>query len=295
MPSLLQPLATKYYIPIRDLLVTRQLESSTMTTHVGNWEGASVLIKSVDPSQPTLKVTQATKALVAEVASMARIQHPNIVDFRGFSIARDTGLVCIAEFMEGQTLRKLLDDKRRFAKLTWETEKIDIAIDVCAALAYMHRLKPALIHRSVKASKVLLSKDRKQAKLSGFGSSRDRSFEHEMTNKIGAVEWSAPELIMEDEDYTEKVDVYSFGVLLTELDTGDLPLVAAKASMASAAFTNKLVSGALRPQLSRDCPHAIALIVRACLQSDAKIRPASSKVLTMLEDAKAELNAAYFV
>ncbi|KAF0718155.1 Aste57867_1866 [Aphanomyces stellatus] len=287
--SELEPFKAKYWIDIEDLTIVRPLKSSYMKTEMGNLHGESVLLKSVDTTASFDEMAKSRKALVSEITSMARIDHPNIVGFKGFSISPEKGLVCISEYMDSKTLRVLLDNKKQFDKLTWANEKINYAIDIGSALAYMHSLKPTLIHRSVKASKVLLNKSRNQAKLSGFGASRDRSFEQEMTNKIGEIEWSAPELIMEDEDYTEKVDVYSFGVLLTELDTGNAPFADVKDTMPSAAFTNKLVSGALRPQLSPDCPEIIAKIVKACLQQDPHIRPTIEKVLEMLKAAKAQL------
>ncbi|KAF0688679.1 Aste57867_19708 [Aphanomyces stellatus] len=292
---LLGPIQKTHYLDINELTIVRPLPCNYMKADMGNWNGESVLIKSIDTTSSSAEVATSKKALVSEIMAMARIAHPNIVEFKGFSISEEKGIVCVSEYMEGKTLRTLLDDKRKFDRLTWANEKINFAIDICSALAYMHNLKPRLIHRNIKASKVLLSKGRKQAKLSGFGSSRDRSFEQEMTNKIGEIEWSAPELIMDDEDYTEKVDVYSFGVLMTELDTGLMPFADVKSTMASAAFTNKLISGALRPQVSPDCPPMIAKIVKACLQSDAQIRPSSDQVLRMLHAAKAELNLTILV
>ncbi|CAK4617854.1 hypothetical protein LEN26_004745 [Aphanomyces euteiches] len=288
----LEPYKEKFWVDIEDLTIVRPLKSSYMKTEMGNLHGESVLLKSIDNAAPADEIAKSRKALVSEITSMARISHPNIVGFKGFSISPEMGLVCISEYMEAKTLRVLLDNPKQFAKLTWANEKINFAIDICSALCYMHSLKPTLIHRNVKAQKVLLNKSRTQAKLSGFGASRDRSFEQEMTNKIGEIEWSAPELIMEDEDYTEKVDVYSFGVLLTELDTGALPFADVKDTMHSTAFTNKLVSGALRPQLSPDCPPAIVKVVKSCLQQDPHIRPTSAKVLELLNAAKAEMAAA---
>ncbi|ETV71870.1 TKL protein kinase [Aphanomyces astaci] len=285
----LEPFKAKYWIDIEDLTIVRPIKSTYMKTEMGNLHGESVLVKSIDTAASTDEIAKSRKALVAEISSMARTQHPNIVGFKGFSISPDMGLVCISEYMESKTLRGLLDNPKQFAKLTWGNDKINYAIDICSALVYMHTLKPTLIHRNVKASKVLLDRSRSKAKLSGFGASRDRSFEQEMTNKIGQMEWSAPELIMDDEDYTEKIDVYSFGVLLTELDTGLLPFSDVKDTMHATTFTNKLVSGALRPKLSPECPAEIAKVVKYCLQQDPHIRPSSAKVLEMLNAAKIAL------
>ncbi|KAH9127017.1 hypothetical protein AeMF1_002616 [Aphanomyces euteiches] len=286
----LKPYRDEYFIDPEDVRVIRKLPSNYMTTEMGNWSGESVILKSVDLASSADEQAKSRKALMTEISSMARIDHPNIVGFKGFCVAPTKGLSCVTEYMEGGTLRSLLDNPKTFAKLTWRREKINFAIDICSALCYKHNLKPRLIHRNIKASKVLLSRDRTKAKLSGFGASRDRSFDQQMTNQIGEIQWSAPELIMEDEDYTEKVDVYSFGVLLTELDTGLIPFAGIKETMPSTAFTNKIVSGALRPTLSPECPEIIALVVKSCIQQDPHIRPSSERVLEMLHNAKTQLN-----
>ncbi|KAF0688686.1 Aste57867_19715 [Aphanomyces stellatus] len=289
--SALVPFRDQFFIIPDDLTIIRTAPSNYLKTEVGILEGKSVLIKFADMGQSTDVIAKSRKALVSEIMSMVRIHHPNIVEFKGFTISPEKGLTCITENMEGKTLRVLLDNKKRFDKLTWEVEKIKYAIDICSALVYMHSLKPTLIHRNIKASKVLLNKNGTMAKLSGFGVSRDRTFEKEMTNKIGDVEWSAPELIMVDEDYTEKVDVYSFGVLLTELDTGAFPLADVKATMHATAFTNKVVAGSLRPKLSPECPPVIVQIVKSCLQLDPHLRPSSGRILDMLLNAKDTLAA----
>ncbi|CAK4367962.1 unnamed protein product [Aphanomyces euteiches] len=285
----LQQYKAQYWIDYDDLSIIRSLPCNYMKTEVGNLNGQPVLIKSFDLSKSPDEIAKSRKSLVSEIKSMARIHHPNIVAFLGFNLSPDHGLVCVSEYMDNQTLRDLLEKPKVASKLSWAVEKIGYAIDICSALAYMHSLKPTLIHRNVKAAKVLLSFEHPRAKLSGFGVSRERSYVQEMTNKIGEIEWSAPELLIDGEDYTEKVDVYSFGMLLTELDTCATPFADEKATMHANDFTNALATGALRPKLSPNCPTVISKVVKYCLQQDPHLRPSSSTVLDMLNDAKADL------
>ncbi|RHZ21956.1 hypothetical protein DYB26_014590, partial [Aphanomyces astaci] len=91
------------------------------------------------------------------------------------------------------------------------------------------------------------------------------------------------------EDYTEKVDVYSFGIVLTELDTCALPFAEAKSNMHGTDFTNALATGAIRPKLSADCPAVIVRVIKHCLQHDPHLRPTSAKVLDMLNEARTQL------
>ncbi|EQC33969.1 TKL protein kinase [Saprolegnia diclina VS20] len=284
----LVPLKNTYWINADDVTRIRSVNSNYMKTEMGNLNGHPVLIKSFDLTKSQEEINKTRKMLISEVTSMTRISHPNIVKFLGFNITPDYGLCCISEYMDGKTLRHLLDNPRQASKLTWANEKISIAIDIASALAYMHSLKPVLIHRNVKAAKILLT-SKKTAKLSGFGAARDRTFEYEMTTGVGDMQWSAPELLLDGEDYTEQVDVYSFGVVLTELDTGDVPFVEEMATMTKADITMKLVTGALRPKLSPECPPCIVRIVKQCLQQDPLLRPRSDKILELLKQAQQTL------
>ncbi|OQR88654.1 kinase, partial [Thraustotheca clavata] len=154
-----------------------------------------------------------------------------------------------------------------------------------------HSLKPALIHRNIKASKVLLTKGL-VPKLSGFEKSRDRTLLEDMTTGVGDIRWSAPELLLDEEMYDEKIDVYSFGVLLTELDTGEFPFAKEEAAMRKNELQGKLMTGALLPKCSASCPKSILRIFRMCIQHDPSLRPTSRKLLELLEAAKNELRQA---
>ncbi|RHY58553.1 hypothetical protein DYB30_012993 [Aphanomyces astaci] len=276
----------EYWLDPNDIVHTRAVQSNYMKTELGHYLGQPVLIKSLNFSASSDDLAKNKKALVSEVRSMTRIQHPNIVKFLGFYITEDHGLCCISEYMEGKTLRHLLNNKRQ--SLSWPKEKIAIALDIAAALVYMHSLSPRLIHRNIKAEKVLLT-NRREAKLSGFGCARDRTYENTMTAGVGDIQWSAPELLQDGEDYDEKVDVYSFGVVLTELDTREIPFANEMAAMARAEITMKLVTGMLRPAPSAECPPCIRKIIHQCLQHDASLRPTSDRVLQLLRDARLQL------
>ncbi|KDO28680.1 TKL protein kinase [Saprolegnia parasitica CBS 223.65] len=286
----LEHLKPAFWIAPDDVIRVRSIPCNYMKTDLGNVNGEPVLIKYLDLSKNEDDINKSRKMLMSEISSMTRLQHSNVVKFLGFNFTPESGLCCISEYMDGKTLRHLLDNPHAAAKLSWPKEKIAIAINIASALAYMHSLKPVLIHRNVKASKILLS-SKKIAKLSGFGVARDRTFEMEMTTGVGDMQWSAPELLLDGEDYTEQVDVYSFGVVLTELDTGAVPFVEEMATMNKAELTMKLVTGSLRPQLSPDCPACIVKIVKQCLQQDPHLRPRSDKVLELLKQAQAELAA----
>ncbi|KAL3669705.1 hypothetical protein V7S43_005086 [Phytophthora oleae] len=77
-----------------------------------------------------------------------------------------------------------------------------------------------MIHRDLKSKNILLN-GALEAKLSDFGISRER-LDHTMTAGVGTSLWMAPEVML-GEKYDEKADIFSFGVVLSELDVYTLP------------------------------------------------------------------------
>jgi hypothetical protein len=159
-------------------------------------------------------------AFASEVKIMARLDHPKIVRFIGVAWTNALTIQAVTEFMDCGDLRSLLDSSRA-SSLTWANLKCQIAIDVADALVYLHTLNPKLIHRDLKSRNVLIDANT-GAKLSDFGISRNRSVEETMTAGVGTARWIAPEVILGGH-YTEFADIYSFGVVLSELDTTKSP------------------------------------------------------------------------
>ncbi|OQS01386.1 protein kinase [Achlya hypogyna] len=276
----LRPLHSRYWIDPDDCGSSRKIKSSYMQTHLGYYQGHPTVIKSFVgyDKRPANVVDHEREDLIKEICSLAKLSHPNIVAFLGFTYTTPDDLKCVTEFMDGGNLRKLLDNPKR--ELTWATEKLSIALDVAMALAYLHELKPKVLHRNIKADKVLLSSTL-EAKLSGFGSAREWSYVDTMTQKIGTVEWSAPELLLH-EDYNEKVDIYAFGVLLTELDTRQLPYANFKET--TSVLVTNIITGIMRPDVSKSCPRPIAKLIHACLQLDSNLRPSADAIVQILRE-----------
>ncbi|KAM3751348.1 hypothetical protein ACB098_04G102000 [Castanea mollissima] len=142
--------------------------------------------------------------------------HPNLVTLYGWCLD-GTQKILVYEYMEGGSLEDLISDR---IKLTWR-RRIDVALDVARALMFLHHeCYPAIVHRDVKASNVLLDKDGK-ARVTDFGLARvvDAGDSHVSTVVAGTIGYVAPEY-GQTWHATTKGDVYSFGVLTMELATG---------------------------------------------------------------------------
>ncbi|ETW09648.1 TKL/DRK protein kinase, variant 2 [Aphanomyces invadans] len=300
----------KFWIDPDDCGSSRALKSSYMMTHVGYYQGHPTVIKSFAGfDKRTASVVEKERSdLIKEIRALSKLSHPNIVAFLGFTYTTVDDLKCVTEFMDGGNLRTLLNNPKR--ELSWRREKLSIALDVASALQYLHSLKPKVMHRNIKAEKVLLTASL-SAKLSGyvcssdaptawvnqrnslpqslahrrFGSAREWSYTQTMTRKVGSVEWSAPELLL-NEDYNEKIDIYAFGMLLIELDTRELPYANIARDTSNALVTN-IITGVVRPTVSPTCPKSISKLVRACLQLDSSLRPSADVIVQILREEQA--------
>ncbi|ETV76015.1 TKL protein kinase [Aphanomyces astaci] len=175
------------------------------------------------------------------------------------------------------------------------TSKASLAAEVADALAYLHSFEPTVIHRDLKSKNILLSRTW-NARLNDFGYSRVTNPDDLMTMNVGTIAWIAPEVLTGGR-YTEQADIYSFGVLLSELDTlqvpyieltreyidehhhelsSDLhhPKVKAKAkSLSNAYIAMSVAEGRLSPSFTNLIPHELLVLARECLSHAPQNRP----------------------
>ncbi|CAI5715979.1 unnamed protein product [Hyaloperonospora brassicae] len=219
----------------------------------------------------------------ARIASA--LEHPSIVQFVGLSWNRVCDLCIVSEFMTQGDLSVLLTSARK-EELSWCKEKLAIAIDIADALTYLHGREPIIIHRDLKSLNVLLD-SHLRAKLSDFGLSRERSVDDTMTNGVGTLLWTAPE-ILRGEAYSEKADVYSYAIVLSELDTC-LPPFALNTEVREHHLTSMQVmhlatSGDIAPRLRADCPVPLQQLTAACASFDPRQRPTALEIVCALRN-----------
>ncbi|EHA8591571.1 putative LRR receptor-like serine/threonine-protein kinase, partial [Cocos nucifera] len=142
--------------------------------------------------------------------------HPNLVALYGWCLFGSTKLL-VYEFMKGGSLEEVISDWTRFG---W-AKRLEIAVGVARALVFLHHeCRPAVVHRDVKASNILLDRDGR-ARVTDFGLARMVGLgeSHVSTIVAGTVGYVAPEYV-HTWRATTRGDVYSFGVLAMELATG---------------------------------------------------------------------------
>ncbi|XP_057509368.1 L-type lectin-domain containing receptor kinase IV.2-like [Actinidia eriantha] len=165
---------------------------------------------------------QGMKEFVAEIASMGRIGHRNLVKLLGYS-RRKGELLLVYEYMPNESLDKFLFTNEK-PNLSW-AQRYRILRGVASALLYLHEeWEQVVLHRDVKASNVLLDADL-NGQLGDFGLARlyDHGENPQTTHVVGTIGYIAPELTRTGKA-TKSTDVFGFGAFLLEVACGRRPI-----------------------------------------------------------------------
>ncbi|KAF8033622.1 hypothetical protein BT93_C0032 [Corymbia citriodora subsp. variegata] len=245
----------------------------------GTYNGEEVAIKILErPENDPERAQLMEQQFQQEVMMLATLKHPNIVRFIGG--CRKPMVWCIVtEYAKGGSVRQFL--MKRHNRAVPLKLAVRQALDVARGMEYVHGL--GLIHRDLKSDNLLIFSD-KSIKIADFGVARIEVQTEGMTPETGTYRWMAPEMI-QHRPYTQKVDVYSFGIVLWELITGMLPFQNMTAVQAAFAVVNKGV----RPIIPGDCLPILSDIMTRCWDANPDVRPPFTEVVRMLENAETEI------
>ncbi|KAK3741813.1 hypothetical protein QZH41_010450, partial [Actinostola sp. cb2023] len=246
------------------------------------------------------------QAFLVEVEQLSRVKHESIIKLYGAVITQDP--VCLVmEYAEGGSLYNckylilpisyilhilymtgLNAMLLFFAVLHWQklspapiytvSHVMSWALQCAQGVEYLHGIKPkAIIHRDLKPPNLLLTKCGTAIKICDFGTACDqRTY---MTNNKGSAAWMAPE-VFEGTNYTEKCDVYSFGIILWEMITRRRPFEDMAGSPAFRIMW--AVHGGQRPPLIKNIPKPIENLMTSCWGKDPQRRPSFSQIVVFL-------------
>ncbi|VAH44464.1 unnamed protein product [Triticum turgidum subsp. durum] len=165
---------------------------------------------------------QGMKEFVAEVASIGRLRHRNLVPLLGYC-RRKAELLLVYDYMPNGSLDKYLYDGSA-GTLDWP-QRFHIIRGVASGLLYLHEdWEQVVIHRDVKASNVLLDSEM-NGRLGDFGLARlyDHGADAQTTHVVGTMGYLAPELGHTGKA-TPSTDVFAFGAFLLEITCGRRPI-----------------------------------------------------------------------
>ncbi|KAK1263077.1 Serine/threonine-protein kinase EDR1 [Acorus gramineus] len=192
----------------------------------------------------------------------------------------------VTELLSGKTLTEWLHGckerrKERLIPLPPLEDRLKKGLEIALAMKYLHEQTPKVVHRDLKPSNIFLD-DGMHVRVADFGHARFLLNEEQaLTGETGTFVYMAPEVIR-FEPYNEKCDVYSFGVILNELITGQPPYI--ETSFGPSKIALEVGEGRLRPTLpgNDDQLQELINLIQQSWNGEATCRPSFSIITSSL-------------
>jgi len=276
--------AQAFEVDLADLQIGECIGAGT-TAEVfkASWHGTDVAVKKLRGPLPS--------EFHRELAVLSQFRHPHLVLFMGVSTTGHPKI--ISELCDGGTLFTLLHHQKQMP-LSWP-QRLKMALDTTKGMNFLHRQQ--VVHRDLKSLNLLLGAKVDQSitpwvKISDFGLSRFLPLAPSgnpcvpchilMTGGVGTALWMAPE-VLSGNSYNEKVDVYSFAIVLYELLTRWIPFDGCGLEPVSIAVA---VTTGRRPDtryVPTDCPSSLCRTMKSCWAHSPSQRPTFDAVIEILK------------
>lgn len=205
--------------------------------------------------------------LEREARTLASVHHSNIVTIHDFLREGDESYI-IMQYIHGRSLASLIR-----TNLVYCQRKLrDIALEVCRALEVVHAR--GIIHRDIKPDNILMTKN-DAAVIVDFGIARDTTHTVQTVNIKGTLIYMAPERFRGGNDSDPRIDIYSLGVVMYEVATGEQPFHESRIDDVAPTLPREL-----NPKINPDFEQ----LILACISFDKESRPSSvHDVLTEID------------
>ncbi|XP_009775146.1 uncharacterized protein [Nicotiana sylvestris] len=274
-----------------DLEELRELGSGTYgTVYHGKWRGTDVAIKRLKKACFSGRSSQEERLIKdfwREAQILSNLHHPNVVAFYGVVPDGSGGtLATVTEFMANGSLRNVLIKKDRSLD---SCKKLLIAMDAAFGMEYLHSKN--IVHFDLKCDNLLVSlrdPQRPICKVGDFGLSRIKRNTLVSGGVRGTLPWMAPELLNGSSNrVSEKVDVFSFGIAMWEILTGEEPY----ANMHCGAIIGGILKNTLRPPMPEWCDPEWRKLMEQCWSANPEARPSFTEIRNRLRSMAAALQA----
>ncbi|KAF7710223.1 mitogen-activated protein kinase kinase kinase 21 isoform X1 [Silurus meridionalis] len=243
----------------------------------GTWRERVVAVKAAR-QDPDEDITATAESVRQEAKLFAMLRHPNIIRLEGVCL-EEPNLCLVMEYAQGGTLNRALTGRRIPPHIL-----VNWAVQIAKGMQYLHEEAAVpIIHRDLKSSNILLLEKienndigRKTLKITDFGLAREWHKTTKMS-AAGTYSWMAPEVI-KSSLFSKGSDVWSYGVLLWELLTGEVPYRGIDGlAVAYGVAVNKLTL-----PIPSTCPEPFAKLMEECWEQDPHIRPMFTTILEQL-------------
>ncbi|XP_041108791.1 mitogen-activated protein kinase kinase kinase 21-like [Polyodon spathula] len=252
----------------------------------GTWIEQEVAVKAAryDPDED---ITATAASVKQEAKLFSMLQHPNIIQLEGVCL-QEPNLCLVMEYARGGTLNRALAGRRIPPHIL-----VNWAVQIARGMHYLHEESVVpIIHRDLKSSNILLIEKienndigKKTLKITDFGLAREWHNTTKMS-AAGTYSWMAPEVI-KSSLFSKGSDIWSYGVLLWELLTGEVPYRGIDGlAVAYGVAVNKLTL-----PIPSTCPEQFSKLMEECWEQDPHIRPSFTAILEQLAAIEEEVMA----
>ncbi|KAM3714247.1 hypothetical protein ACB098_01G320100 [Castanea mollissima] len=272
-----------------DLEELRELGSGTFgTVYHGKWRGTDVAIKRINDRCFAGKPSEQERMrddFWNEAIKLADLHHPNVLAFYGVVLDGPGGSVAtVTEYMVNGSLRNALQKNEKNLD---KRKRLLIAMDVAFGMEYLHAKN--IVHFDLKSDNLLVNlrdSHRPICKVGDLGLSKVKCQTLISGGVRGTLPWMAPELLNGSSSLvSEKVDVFSFGIVLWELLTGEEPY----ADLHYGAIIGGIVSNTLRPPIPESCDSDWRSLMEKCWSAEPSERPSFTEIANELRSMEAKL------
>ncbi|XP_015573292.1 probable LRR receptor-like serine/threonine-protein kinase At1g53440 isoform X1 [Ricinus communis] len=248
----------------------------------------AVAVKKLSPqSEKIINLT------INEIETLKLLNHENVLPLLDFYSSEILNFL-VYEYMANGSLHRVLHDVSTPVILNWEA-RFNICLGIAKGLMYLH--SKSVVHRNIKSSNILLN-ETLTPKISNTGLVKDIEEENQNMFTQASVltqSYMAPENAQQS-DITEKVDVYSYGILLLEIVSGEecidhkkndnhVSLLDKALDLHGKGRLVDLVDGRLSNFNTQQAIYVLKLAIM-CTNMSPSLRPAMSDIVVVLEGDK---------
>uniref|UniRef100_M4BH68 non-specific serine/threonine protein kinase n=1 Tax=Hyaloperonospora arabidopsidis (strain Emoy2) TaxID=559515 RepID=M4BH68_HYAAE len=271
-PKLSKAKSDSLHLDFKELQIDEMIGQGAFgTVHRAKWRGTVVAVKILVCQYLTADILEEFEA---EVQIMSILRHPNICLLMGACLEPPTRCLVIEYLPRGSLWNVIRQDV-----VIDVAKQFGFARDAALGMNYLHSFQPPILHRDLKSPNLLINSSY-ALKISDFGLARVRARFQTMTGNCGTTQWMAPE-VLAAEKYTEKADVFSYGVVVWETVTRQCPYEGLTQIQAALGVLNNN----LRPKVPENCSPLFKQLMTLCWASAPERRPSFETVLEILNSS----------